>query len=134
MGDASKCGPITYPGFTKNKVDQTLQEIKDLNKSEKDPNKQSTVTPTGTNSWDMDTKKHGVQLHGSWDPSTEQLTVTITHMGALVGCNDVYNALDQVIGQKGARPAHAACSTCSGSGSNYASLQEGAFPDEPSGS
>jgi len=33
---------------------------------------------TGTNPWDVDTRKHGVCLRGEWDEETSKLAITIT--------------------------------------------------------
>jgi hypothetical protein len=87
------CGAKTYSGVTQ----ATLKTI--LDTLHKDG-----ATITGQNPWDVVTHEHGVEFRGTWDATAQTLIVEVTDSDFIVPCSSIWDALDPMLQNLGARP------------------------------
>ena len=52
---------------------------------------------TGTNPWSIDTRKHGVRLHGEWNQETSTLDITVTDADWYVPGKTLWESIDSLM-------------------------------------
>jgi len=77
-----------YDNIGKAKVDAILQALIDHGSA-----------ITGTNPWDVDTRKHGVILKGEWNEAAQVLTITVTKADWYVPRKAVWENIDSLMQQ-----------------------------------
>ena len=82
------CGTRVYPNIDERKKNLMLAKLRE-----------SGATVTGNNPYDVDTHKHGVKLHGSWNGDRNEMTVQVTGKNFYVPCSKIWGTIDELIGQ-----------------------------------
>ena len=82
----SSCGAHIYDGIDQTKMDGIIAALSD-----------NGAVVSGNNPWDVDTKKSGVKLNGSWDKAASRLSVTVTDKDWYVPCGTIWSTIDDLI-------------------------------------
>ncbi len=81
------CDPAHHYGnIDQAKVNEILAELK-----------KGGATVTGNNPWNVDTNKYGIKLQGSWDSSTNTMTIAVTDKSWYVPCSKIWNEIDSLM-------------------------------------
>lgn len=85
------CGARVFSGVSQATLDRIFQRLHDKG-----------AEISGSNPWNVDTHDHGVILHGSWDGSGT-LTLAVTDSDFLAPCGAVWDALESMLADVGAK-------------------------------
>ena len=83
---SGKCGVHTYPNITQQKMDLILAALK-----------KDGASVSGNNPWSVDTHKFGVKLQGSWNTSTQVLSIIVTSKDFFVPCSQIWDSIDPLL-------------------------------------
>lgn len=86
--DKGKCGAHHYGDIDQHKIDKMLEALRS-----------NGAVITGSNPWDVDTKKHGIKLKGSWEEASSSLTLIVTEKDFFVPCSKIWENIDPLIHQ-----------------------------------
>ncbi len=81
-----KCGVHHYANISQAKIDKILQALKD-----------NGSTVSGNNPWDVNTNKFGIKLQGSWNASSQVLSIIVTDKDFFVPCSKIWDTIDPLI-------------------------------------
>lgn len=85
---SGKCGVHTYPNITQQKMDLILNALRN-----------DGASVLGNNPWSVDTHKFGVKLQGSWDTSSQTLSIIVTAKDFFVPCGQIWSSIDPLMQQ-----------------------------------
>lgn len=81
-----KCGLQRYANITQAKMNKILDALRDNGSS-----------VMGSNPWNVNTNKFGVKLQGSWDSSSQTLSIIVTGKDFFVPCSQIWDTIDPLI-------------------------------------
>jgi DNA-directed RNA polymerase len=78
----------TYPNITQQKMDLILNALRN-----------DGASVMGNNPWSVNTHKFGVKLQGSWDTSSQTLSIIVTSKDFFVPCTQIWSSIDPLMQQ-----------------------------------
>lgn len=81
-----KCGVHHYANISQAKIDKILDALKD-----------NGADISGNNPWNVDTNKFGIKLQGTWDSSSQSLSIIVTGKDFFVPCSKIWDTIDPLI-------------------------------------
>src|SRR5690606_17789280 len=75
----SRCGERVYRAIDARKVERILVALR-----------RDGATITGSNPWDLDTRRYGVRLRGMWDRDAAILRVIVVSRSFVVPCSQIW--------------------------------------------
>ena len=81
-----KCGLQRYANISEAKINKILDALRD-----------NGSTVTGSNPWTVNTNKFGVRLQGTWDSSSQTLSIIVTGKDFFVPCSQIWDTIDPLV-------------------------------------
>jgi hypothetical protein len=82
----SKHGTHSYDRISKAKMDAIITALTD-----------NGAFVSGSNPWSIDTRKHGVRLHGEWNEETATLKISVTEADWYVPSRTLWENIDALM-------------------------------------